>query len=102
MRLTVVLLTLFVVAGCSTPARVYVTSTGGSIAVIDLKTLEISKTVEVSGGPWGIAASAWQPRVYVANFWGKSVVGIDTTTNTVSENIRCYFPWEIAVQPPGK
>ena len=102
MRVKLALLILLVIAGCSAPAHIYVTSTGGSIAVIDLESLEKVGTVEVSGGPWGITASAWQPRVYVANFWGKSVVGIDTKTNTVSENIRCYFPWEIAVQPPGK
>ncbi len=102
MRLTVAVFAVFMVAGCAAPTCVYVTSTGGSIAVIDLETLEISKTVEVSGGPWGIAASAREPRVYVANFWGTSVVGIDTTTNTIARSIRCYFPWEIAVQPPVK
>lgn len=102
MKLTVAAFVVLLVAGCSAAPHIYVTSTGGSIAVIDMETMEIEKTVEVSGGPWGIAASPWQPRVYVANFWGTSVVGIDTNTNTITRNIRCYFPWEIAVQPPVK
>ena len=89
-------------AGCSAPAMVYITSSDGNLMVIDAMTLDTVASFEIAGGPWGIAASDSRPRVYVANFWGRSLVGIDTKLNSIVEKIDCYFPWGVAVKPPDK
>jgi YVTN family beta-propeller protein len=102
MRSTCLLLLLCVFAGCAAPTMVYVTSSGGDVAVIDADRRETVTTFELKGGPWGIASASSGRRVYVANFWGESVVGIDTGTNEVRERVHCYFPWGIAVKPAGK
>jgi DNA-binding beta-propeller fold protein YncE len=92
----------FLAAGCAAPAMVYVTSSDGSLSVIDAEKLETISEFQIAGGPWGIAASDSRPRVYVANFWGRSLVGIDTKLNSIVEKIDCYFPWGVAVKPPDK
>lgn len=102
MKLVLVLAVLTVAAGCSAPRLVYVTSSDGYLTVIDAKSLETVKTLEVAGGPWGIEASAARPRVYVANFRGKTVVGIDTRASAIEETIHCYYPWGVAVKPRTK
>ena len=102
MKQVAVIIMIFFAAGCYAPRLVYVTASEGSVAVVDTDRMEKIATFEVRGGPWGIAPSRSWSRVYVANFWGNSVVGIDTGTNAIEERIHCYFPWGIAVKPRGK
>lgn len=99
MKLMILCAFIIVASGCSAPTLLYVTSTDGNLAVIDVDALRTKTTFNISGGPWGITSSPGRARVYVANFWGKSVVGIDTKTNTIAEKTNCDFPWGIAVKP---
>lgn len=102
MKHLILIAVFLLAAGCSAPARVYVTSSSGNLMVLDPLAYETVTSFEIAGGPWGIAASDSRPRVYIANFWGRSLVGIDTKLNSIAESIDCYFPWGVAVKPPDK
>lgn len=102
MKRLIIIAVFLLAVGCSAPVRVYLTSSDGNLMIIDPLTYETAASFEIAGGPWGIAASDSRARVYVANFWGRSLVGIDTKINSIVEKIDCYFPWGVAVKPPDK
>ena len=63
----------------------YITNNASSnnVSVIDTRTNEVTATVPVGAGPWGVAVSSDGRKVYTAN-WYYDVLVIDTATNAVT------------------
>jgi YVTN family beta-propeller protein len=62
----------------------YITNNqSNSVSVIDTPTNEVTATVSVGAGPWGVAVSPDGRKVYTAN-WYYTVSAIDTATNAVT------------------
>ena len=62
----------------------YITNNqSNNVSVIDTRTNEVTATVPVGAGPWGVAVSSDGRKVYTAN-WYYTVSVIDTATNAVT------------------
>ena len=62
----------------------YITNNqSNNVSVIDTRTNEVTATVPVGGGPYGVAVSPDGRKVYTAN-WYYDVLVIDTATNAVT------------------
>jgi len=62
----------------------YITNNqSNNVSVIDTRTNEVTATVPVGAGPWGVAVSPDGRKVYTAN-WYYTVSVIDTATNAVT------------------
>jgi YVTN family beta-propeller protein/VCBS repeat-containing protein len=83
---------------------VYITQTGNNqVVVLNTATNTVVTTVTVGSVPGGVAVSADNSRVYVANYSGNTVSVINTATNTVvgSPIAVGANPYGVAVSPNG-
>jgi YVTN family beta-propeller protein len=87
--------------------RAYVGSeNGSSVTVIDAMTHTVIETIPLSGQvvrPMGVIASSNGRQVFVSTGRGKTVVTIDTATNTPTGVVEVgERPWGIAASADGR
>lgn len=81
--------------------RLYVTTgRGQSVAVVDLASRRVVRTIGgVNGRPWGIAVAP-DGRIYTANGPSNEVAVIDPGSGTIVKRIPVgNFPWGVAIDP---
>ena len=89
-------------------SRAYISAeNGAAVIVADAKAHKPLTTIKLEGGdlvrPMGVVASADGKQVFVSTGRGKSVVVIDTATNTAVGRIEVgERPWGIAATPDGR
>jgi YVTN family beta-propeller protein len=87
--------------------RAYISAeNGAAVIVVDAVAHRVIDTIHLPGGdlvrPMGVIASADGAHVFVTTGRGKSVVMIETTTNTVVGSVEVgERPWGIAATPDG-
>ena len=82
----------------------YVTNgKSNTVSVIDLRTLQLAKTIPVGVGPTGIAANSKKNEIYVVNTGSNNVSVIDAEMNAVVATIGVHGrPYFIDVAEDGK
>jgi YVTN family beta-propeller protein len=88
---------------CYAQAYAYVSNNSdNTVSVIDVSDNTVAATVDVGGGPWGIAIGASGDYVYVANNADDTVSVIDTATFEVTATITVGVgPLGVTVAPSG-
>jgi YVTN family beta-propeller protein len=88
---------------CYAQAYAYVSnSSDNTVSVINVTDNTVAATVDVGGGPWGIAIDANGDYVYVANNADDTVSVINTATFEVAETITVGAgPLGVTVAPSG-
>jgi YVTN family beta-propeller protein len=87
----------------SNPAAVVLSNGGTSVAVIDVATNALLRTIDVGQRPTRLAMSPDGQRVYVANTRARTISVIDTTTDAVIGSFSTFgFPTDLAVSPDGR
>jgi uncharacterized repeat protein (TIGR01451 family) len=82
----------------------YITNyANGTVSVIDTETKNVTATMNVGSGPFGVAVTTDGTKVYVANKGDGTVSVIDAASNTVTATVNVgNEPIGIAVSPDGK
>jgi YVTN family beta-propeller protein len=89
-------------------SRAYISAeNGAAVIVVDALAHRVIDTIHLAGGdlvrPMGVVASADGTHVFVSTGRGKSVVMIETKTNTVGGSVEVgERPWGIAATPDGQ
>src|SRR5947209_17750275 len=74
-----------------------------TVSVIDLRTLQLAKTIHVGTGPTGVAANSKKNEIYAVNTGSNNVSVIDAETNAVVATIGVHGkPYFIDVSQDGK
>ncbi|MBE0591130.1 MAG: hypothetical protein IH616_01860 [Gemmatimonadales bacterium] len=82
--------------------RLFVTTNGDEVVVIDLASRGITARIPVGYAPNGIAFHPSQPIAYVSAVWGGTVSKISTTTLSVTKVITLGgAPQALAIMPDG-
>jgi YVTN family beta-propeller protein len=77
----------------------YVTQAGGNVAIIDLETRRVIRTVEISGTPGAAAVLPGERYAYVPNASRSVVSFLDTLSQAVTAEISVPSPVAIVVNP---
>ena len=75
----------------------------GTVSVIDTATNNVTATVPVGTGPFGVAINPDGKEAYVANIYSNTTSVINTTNNTVIATVPVgIYPSGVSVTPDGK
>ena len=77
------------------------TTSNGTVSVIDTATNTVTATVDVGTAPFGVAVNPDGTKVYVANYGSDTVSVIDTATNTVTATVPVGYESLWSCSQPG-